>query len=275
MSYGILRVQKINMNGVKGIEFHDGRKGNGVSHTNHDINWERSFLNYDLHTPSVTDFKKAIKERIRSLNLPKAVRKDAVVMAQVLVTSDSDFFSNFDYEEQEFFFKDCYRFLCNRYGEENVISATVHLDEKTPHLHFNFVPVTADGRLSAKSIFTRQELIKQQDDFFDEVGSLYGLERGKSGGKQKHLDVIDYKIKTASESLGSLTKEKLALVNQINGLKDELKQLQAQKNELMGQVIAIQGMDEIELYSRLYAANNKKRSPIEEYSTKYYGNDFD
>lgn len=57
----------------------------------------------------------------------------------------------------EFFYK-IYRFLANRYGRKNVVSAFVHLDEISPHIHFAFVPVTKDGRISARDRINKTEL---------------------------------------------------------------------------------------------------------------------
>ena len=200
MSFAICRVQKMTSGSVKGIEIHDRREKEGVSHTNKDIDWSKANLNYDLHPEHNANFNAAVKNRINQLQLQRAVRKDAIVMAQVLVTSDSGFFSRLSPEQQKQFFKDSYDFLADRYGRENVISATVHLDERTPHMHFNFVPVTADGRLSAKSVLTRQSLIRQQDDFRSSVGGKYGLERGThSEEKKKHLETNEYKLQTLYE----------------------------------------------------------------------------
>lgn len=197
MSVGIVRVQKMGGGSVKGIEIHDRREKEGISHTNKDIDWEKTKLNYDLHPDQNCNFNQAVKKRINELHLPKAVRKDAVVMAQVLVTSDTDFFKNLSPNQTKKFFEDSYKFLCNRYGKENVVSATIHMDERTPHMHFNFVPVSADGRLSAKSILTRQSLIEQQTAFYEKVGKDYGLERGIQGGKKKHLEIAELKEQTA------------------------------------------------------------------------------
>jgi len=133
------------------------------------------------------------------LNLPKAVRKDAVVMVGMLISSGHEYFENISLKQQTQFFEDSYKFFCNRYGKENVISSTVHLDEHTPHMHFNFIPVTSDGRLSAKSILTRQELRSLQSDFYQEVGIRYGLERGKDGSTATHLSEMEYKLKKTSE----------------------------------------------------------------------------
>lgn len=196
MSYGVVRVQKFHAGSVKGIQIHDRREKDGISHTNKDIDWSRTQLNYDLHTAQNKNFSKAIKDRIISLSMKRAVRKDAVVMAQVLVTSDHTFFKGLTENEQKQFFQDSYEFLKERYGKENVISATVHLDETTPHMHFNFVPVT-DGRLSAKAVLTKQSLIDQQTKFYEKVGKKYGLQRGERGGRTKHLETAEFKKQTA------------------------------------------------------------------------------
>ena len=204
MSVGIVRVQKMTSGSVKGIQIHDLREKEGVSHSNPDIDWNFSALNYDVHPENNQNFYKVAKERINQLNLPKAVRKDAIVMAQVLVTSDHEFFQNLPQEKMKQFFEDSYKFLCNRYGKENVISAIVHLDEYTPHMHFNFVPVTTDGRLSAKSILTRQNLTQQHTAFYQQVGKHYGLNRGmtkeeriQKGNNRKNMTVPEYKAYTA------------------------------------------------------------------------------
>lgn len=222
MSYGIVRVQKMGAGSVKGIEIHDRREKEGISHTNKDIDWERTRLNYNLHPDQNSNFQRAIKERISKLNLKRAVRKDAVVMGQVLVTSEHKFFEEMTRERQEQFFRDSYNFLADRYGKENVISATVHLDERTPHMHFNFVPVTPDGRLAAKSVLTRQSLIEQQTAFQERVGKQYGLERGLEGGKKRHLDVLEYKALTATERAQEALRSVSKAQERAQAIKDQI-----------------------------------------------------
>lgn len=234
MSYGIVRVQKMSSGSVKGIEIHDRREKDGISHTNQDIDWSLSNQNYDLHPAQNESFTRAVKERIIELDLPRAMRKDAIVLAQVLVTSDHGYFENKSPEQIKEFFEDSYKFLMERYGKENTISATVHMDERTPHMHFNFVPVTTDGRLSAKSILTRQSLIEQQDMFFSEVGKKHGLDRGERGGKKKHLEVADYKALTATQRAQEIER-------QVDTLKE-------QKNALQGQLAVLEKKVEVKGY---------------------------
>lgn len=249
MSYGIVRVQKFSSGSVKGIEIHDRREKEGVSHTNKDIDWSRTDQNYDLHPAHNTSFQKAVKHRIHQLNLSKAVRKDAVVMAQVLVTSDHEFFEWMTPQEIQKFFSDSYHFLADRYGVENIVSATVHLDERTPHMHFNFVPVTKDGRLSAKDILTRKSLIEQQTAFFEQVGTKYGLHRGIQGSKEKHLDTAEYKRVKALESARNVEQDILYLerkksdlegaVSNLKGIVQYNKKLPDGKKTKIGQNILL------------------------------------
>lgn len=225
MSYAIVRIQKFASGAVGGIQIHDKRKKEGISHTNKDIDWEKTKENYDL-AENQKNYHKTIKSRIESLDFKKAVRKDAVVMAQCLVTSDRDFFNNLSQQDIRKFFEESYNWLCERYGKDNVISATVHMDEKTPHMHFNFVPVTADGRLSAKSLFTAKSLREQHDLFYKDIGKRYGLDRGQEGGSKKHLDVLDYKIKTKADELDQLAQTTVVLQKKEERLRKELDSLQ-------------------------------------------------
>lgn len=229
MSYGICRVQKMTAPAVKGIEIHDLREKEGCSHTNKDIDWSRSSLNYDLCPDLNRHFYGAVKRRIAELQLPRAVRKDAVVMSQVLVTSDRAFFDALSKEQTERFFRDSYAFLSARFGADNVVSSIVHLDEKTPHMHFNFVPVTADGRLSAKQLFTPASLRELQDAFIEQVGSKYGLERGNVGSDADHLETLEFKIKCKQAELDGLNTSITASEARRTALEADLRVLTAQQ----------------------------------------------
>lgn len=231
MSFGIVRVQKIRAGSVKGIQIHDQRE-KGYSHTNPDIDFSKSEENYNVHRLRNSNFTQDVKKRIDELDLKRAVRKDAVVMVQVLVTSDKEFFDGMTLDQKEQFFNDSYEFLKKRYGEENIVSAIVHFDERTPHMHFNFVPVTEDGRLSAKSVLTRQRLIDQQDKFFEEIGKNYNLERGLKGGKKKHLEVAEYKahsiIQEASNKAHMIAQEASKTILEVEAIKEGLTPLKAE-----------------------------------------------
>lgn len=197
MSYGIIRIQKFKAQAVRGIEIHDSREK--PSRTNPDIDRDRSGRNYDL--VECSDFKGAIQERLDTRVSKRAVRKDAVVMVQCLVTSDNGFFKDMPAARQREFFEQSLAFIADRYGRENIISATVHMDEKTPHMHVNFVPMRG-RKLTAKTIFDRNELRGLQTDFHASVGQAWALNRGESREeKVRHLDTAAYKLKARKDEL--------------------------------------------------------------------------
>ena len=117
------------------------------------IDPERTELNYNLanQNEGQLDF---IQQRIEELNLPRAPRKDAVRMCTCVLTLPK----TFPVERQREFFESGYRFLSDKFGEGNVVSAWVHMDEATPHMHFAWAPITKDGRLCAKEIVSKQML---------------------------------------------------------------------------------------------------------------------
>ena len=108
-----------------------------------------------------------------------------------LITASPDFFKKKSPKEIQEFFQRAADFLIRRVGKENIVSAVVHMDEKTPHLHLVFVPLTEDNRLCAKEIIgNRANLTKWQDDFHAYMVEKYpDLERGESASKtgRKHI----------------------------------------------------------------------------------------
>lgn len=160
---------------------------------NPQIDFTRTRNNYNIikRQRSYTQF---INDKIEALDLPTKVRKDAVLMCSFVVGSDREFFGRLSRQEQQQFFVDCTRFFAERYGEDNIISAVVHMDETTPHLHLNLIPI-ADGRLCAKTLFDRKELQNLQTDFHSVVGKKWNLQRGKEGSQAKHLSSAEFKAK--------------------------------------------------------------------------------
>ena len=173
---------------------------------NPQIDFTRTRNNYNIikHQRSYTQF---INDKIEALDLPTKVRKDAVLMCSFVVGSDREFFSRLSSGEQQQFFVDCTRFFTERYGEDNIISAVVHMDETTPHLHLNLIPI-ANGRLCAKTLFDRKKLQNLQTDFHSVVGKKWNLQRGKEGSTAKHLDTAAYKLKKMKEETAAAEGQK-------------------------------------------------------------------
>ena len=165
--------------------------------SNPQIDCRRTGGNYHIvkRQRSYTQF---INDKIAALDLPTKVRKDAVLMCSFVVGSGGAFFKNLSLQEQEKFFAECTHFFAERYGEGNIISAVVHTDETTPHLHLNLIPI-AGGRLCAKNLFDRKALTALQTDLYREVGAKWNLQRGKEGSQAKHLDTAEFKAKKIVE----------------------------------------------------------------------------
>ena len=212
MSYLVLHMDKFKKEAIRGIQSHNRRERE--SRSNPDIDYDRSSANYELHESASTNYAEAIQRRIDALQLAKAVRKDAVRMCGLIVTSDSTFFQSLSPEDTRRFFEDSKAFLMEFVGAENVVSAMVHMDEKTPHMHFFHVPVTQDGRLNANKIYTRQSLRKLQSELPAYLQSRgFAIERGVEqtpGSAKKHLNTREFKQQ--KEELARLAQEAAALM---------------------------------------------------------------
>lgn len=183
---------------IVGIERENERDENYKSTRNPQIDKSKTRLNY--HTvPHEKKYLPFIDERIKELAPKRKIKDDAVLITSFILGSDKEFFDGISPETQKQFFDDCTEFFAERYGKENVTSAVVHLDESTPHLHFNLMPVTG-GRLCAKELFDRAALRELQTDFYEVVGKKYGLKRGKEGSTAKHLDTVAFKTKKMTEA---------------------------------------------------------------------------
>lgn len=191
-------MEKYKRGDIVGIERENERDENYKSMRNPQIDNLRTHLNY--HTlPYEKKYLAFINERIKELAPKRKIKDDAVLITSFILGSDKEFFDGISPEAQKRFFDDCTEFFAECYGKENVVSAVVHLDESTPHLHFNLMPVTG-GRLCAKELFDRAALRELQTDFYEVVGKKYGLKRGKDGSTAKHLDTVAFKAKKMTEA---------------------------------------------------------------------------
>ena len=146
MSAGICNIQKITTaSDITGMQIHE-RRERKHSNSNPDIDPTRTHLNYSLCDRSIgKTFNQTIDDIIeKEYTSSRKIRKDAVRMCKIMFTSDSEFFERLTPDQQRDYFQSCYNWATNRYGEQNIISAVVHMDEKTPHMHLNFVPLVED-----------------------------------------------------------------------------------------------------------------------------------
>lgn len=193
MSYFACHVEKFKSNDVRGLQIHNQRESSNSK--NNDIDPYRTILNYDLHNKDKINYNKRVKEIIaEGYKGTKAIRKDATIMTSTIVTSDKGFFDKLSLKEQRRFFEEAYNFLKECYGENNIVSAVVHMDETTPHMHLTAVPLTADGKLSAKTIVDRKFLRHIQKAIPELLQSKgFDIERGVEGSAKGHTDTNDYK----------------------------------------------------------------------------------
>lgn len=206
MSYAVCRMQKLKAFDLKGIQFHNQRERE--SKTNFDIDKSKSSLNYDLVNDGPIDYNERVKEIIDSQKVgDRKTRKDAVVVNELLVTSDKDFFDGLSPSEQSRFFQESFKLFSERYGKQNIAYATVHYDEKTPHLHIGVVPMH-EGKLQGKNVFNRKELMWIQDNFPEHMKKLgFDLQRGEKGSTREHIESQIFKKQTLEESLEKLSQE--------------------------------------------------------------------
>jgi plasmid recombination enzyme len=214
---------------IVGIERENERNENYKSTRNPQIDKSRTHLNY--HTiPFEKKYLSFIDERIKRLSPKRKIKDDAVLITSFILGSDKEFFDRITAEQQKQFFADCTDFFSERYGKENVVSAVVHLDESTPHLHFNLMPVTG-GRLCAKILFDRTALRDLQTDFYEAVGKKYGLKRGKEGSTAKHLDTVAFKTKKMTEAAEEKIREAEEAQVAAKPVKELLESYQSAKSE--------------------------------------------
>lgn len=263
VGYAVVHMMKIKSGAVGGIQSHNNREHEPK--TNPDVDMSRSEDNYDLI--SCDNYKRSIKEKLSNLvESSRAIRKDAVVVCNFIVTSDNETMDALGADRQREFFQDSVKWFSDRYGADRVLNATVHMDETTPHLHIGVMPITQDGRLSAKAIFTKTEMKAIQTEFAREVGEKYGLERGVEGSERTHLSEARFKEQKALEMVnehGAITQELRVLAEDykqelseatrsLETVKQELSTMQYRKDALQGEA------------ERLKALNNQTADKIHE-----------
>lgn len=202
---------------VGALEHHNLRENE--TYSNKDIKPERTKDNVTLKAPVDSQYRdtKDIIEQ-RAIN---QVRKTSIWQSEFIISSDKDFFADMPLQEQNRFFEEAYKYLSKEFGEQNVTCAVVHYDETTPHMHFDFVPMTEANKLSRKEVMTRERLIKIQDElpkYLQEKG--FQVERGRKmvelapEERPKHLEPGEYK-KALEGEIRALEGQKKQLTRKI------------------------------------------------------------
>lgn len=259
------RMKKGNMNGIEG---HNKRLFK--NHTNKDIDTSKSHLNYDLVTCSGSYLDAYQDEMNKYYTGKKAPRKDAVLCNEWIFSASNDFFQNLSADDEKRFFESCLDFMKSRYG--HVIYATVHKDESTPHMHLGMIPLTVDGRLSNKSIFTRTELKKLHTALYEHLTQDgFALEKPQPNDS-KHLEVLDFKIAKRQEHIEkqnkAIAKNAMVLNNQQQQYKSTQTNIDKKKKEIEETVNA-QTKKFNDLKSNALADINKREKALTERESTY------
>ena len=193
MPYAILRFSKRKAGGVTANYTHNERKKEAYK-SNPDIDTERSNWNYHLVRPQQT-YRKEVNCLIAAAGCK--VRSNSTVMVETLITASPEFMSALPPPEQREYFSRAFDFMAEKIGKDNIISAVVHMDERTPHMHLSFCPITEDKKLSAKAILGNQaQLSRWQTEYHKVMSARWPeLERGVSSmvTKRKHIPVWLFK----------------------------------------------------------------------------------
>ena len=210
--YAILRFAKHKGNPARPLEAHHERQKEKYS-SNPDIDTTKSKYNFHIVKPEGRYYH-FIQNRIEQAGC--RTRKDSTRFVDTLITASPEFFKGKSPKEIQAFFQRAADFLIQRVGRENIVSAVVHMDEHTPHMHLTFVPLTKDNRLCAKEILgNRASLSRWQDDFHAYMVEKYSdLERGESASKtgRKHIPTRLFKQAV------SLSKQAKAIEAALDGI---------------------------------------------------------
>lgn len=215
MSYSIIRNTKYKRENLKGIYRHNERRNKNYSNRN--INSELSHLNYSLKDCKHSYEKEfdLIKEKY---NLKGQIKTVSNIACEYIITSDKKYFNSIGIDETKRYFETAYKFVCEykNLGEQYILSAKVHMDEETPHMHLVFIPVvhTTDKKGNAIDKIACSEFWKEkdsyrmlQDTFYNYmVSNNFNLERG-TPSERVHLTVEDYKQITNFENTKTILQD--------------------------------------------------------------------
>ena len=211
--YAILRFAKYKGPEIGHIESHNERTKEKYA-SNPDIDTARSHLNFHLVTPE-RKYRAESEKQIAKAGC--RTRSDSVRVVEALVTASPEFFKGKKKSEVKDYFTEALDFIQKYQSKDTIISAVVHMDEKTPHMHLCFVPLTEDKRLSAKEIVgNKKKLTWWQDEFWKHMVKKYpDLERGESASETGRTHIPPRLFKEAVH-LNRMKEQIMAILNDSN-----------------------------------------------------------
>lgn len=267
MSYAIIRNEKYKRANLKGIYRHNERKNTNYSNTN--IDKERTHLNYHLKQPD-NSYEKEFELIRKEYDLKGQIKEVSNIVCEYIITSDKEFFDSIGIEETKRYFKTAYNFVCQYkgLGEQYILSAVVHMDEETPHMHLVFIPVVHTlnkqgqeiDKVACSEFWKAKDSYRRlQDAFYKYVTENgFALERGVTS-EREHLSVKAYKEITNFENTKTTIKDIKIEVPQVPNITDFSK-LTIKRDEKIQKNI-IEPKDN--LISKLYEDNKKLHKQLE------------
>ena len=270
MSYAIIRNQKYKRENLKGIFRHNERKNENYSNKN--IDKEKSHLNYSLKDPRYS-YEKEFERIRKEYNLKGQIKTVSNIACEYIITSDNEFFNRIGEKETRRFFETAYKFVCEykNLGEQYILSAKVHNDEDTPHLHLVFLPVVhtkdkkgnAIDKLACSEFWKEKDSYRQLQNAFYEymVSHNFELERGlpKEETNRTHLSIEEYKKVTNYDKTKEILKDITLELPEVPSIED-FNRFVFKRNEKIQKEI-IEPKDK--LIEKLYSENKRLHGEIE------------
>lgn len=230
----VMNIQKRKRNDISGIQNEANRTA-----TKYNNAVKPGFDCYNVDLIQSNNWMQDIQKTIDQAGAK--TRSNSVVALDAVYTASGDFFKDKSTEECNQYFRDCLEFHQRKFG--HVVSAVVHYDETTPHMHILSVPLTQDGRLSAREIIgNRANLSRMQTEFFEQVGRGYGLERGvqmDGQEKKKHISAQEWQLRQVKqekareeEELEAIKHSKQSARERATRAKEQAERQQAENSRL-------------------------------------------
>ena len=257
--YAIMRFAKYKGPEITNIEAHNERRKERYA-SNPDIDLSRSKHNFHLIEPPQR-YRAEAERQISAAGC--RTRKDSVRVVEVLFTATPEFFKGKKLPEIRQYFEETLRFFVQYQSRETIISAVVHMDEKTAHMHLSFVPLTPDGRLSAKEIVgNKKKLTWWQDKFWEHMVAKYpDLERGESASQtgRDHIPPRIFKEMTHLTQQRQKLDQLLTGIGPLNG-----KKRAAEISELLdGYIPAVEKMrTQLKKYSTAFSSTKAENEKL-------------
>lgn len=213
---------------------------------------ERTYLNRELikFPEGVSNRTQAIQHRLENAGLQRKISKNQIRAIRILLTGSNEDMKRIEADGKlDEWCNDNLRWLGETYGKENIVSAVLHLDESTPHIHATLVPIVTTERrkkkseeqvkkqyckknpnaprLSADDVMTRSKLKKYQDTYALTM-SKFGLQRGIDGSEARHISTSQYyrelfaKNENLKENIDNLLEKQKNTEKELSKVKSEV-----------------------------------------------------